>query len=111
MHLWYRSVKFIDQGPLWYIGRVKEAIHIRLHPNNINRDSRIEIPEAWMSGATIKQWNGRLVPQQTRDHEEQCLVNAMGIEILQSLTTTAWITLQQSPTATVLHIVRHSQSS
>ena len=25
--------------------RVKEAIHIRLHPNNINRYSGIEIPE------------------------------------------------------------------
>ena len=28
--------------------RVKEAVHIRLHPNNINRDSGIEIPEVWM---------------------------------------------------------------
>ena len=28
--------------------RVKEAIHIRLHPNNFNRDNGIEIPEAWM---------------------------------------------------------------
>ena len=26
--------------------RVKEAIHIRLHPNNINRDNGIEISEA-----------------------------------------------------------------
>ena len=26
----------------------REAIHIRLHPNNINEDSGIEIPEAWM---------------------------------------------------------------
>ena len=26
----------------------REAIHIRLHPNNINKDSGIEIPEAWM---------------------------------------------------------------
>ena len=24
----------------------KEAIHVRRHPNNINRDSGIEIPEA-----------------------------------------------------------------
>ena len=32
--------------------RVKEAIHVRIHPNNINKDSGIEIPEAWMS--TIK---------------------------------------------------------
>ena len=28
--------------------RVKEAIHIGLHSNNLNRDSGIEIPEAWM---------------------------------------------------------------
>ena len=43
--------------PLWdevkYTLRVKEAIHIRLHPDNINRDNGIEIPEAWMP--TIKQ--------------------------------------------------------
>lgn len=30
-----------------YTRRVKEPIHIRLHPNNINRDSEIDIPEAW----------------------------------------------------------------
>ena len=35
--------------PHWYTSRVKEAIHIRLHPNNINRDSGIESPEAWNS--------------------------------------------------------------
>ena len=28
--------------------RVIEDIQIRLHPSNINRDSEIEIPEAWM---------------------------------------------------------------
>ena len=32
----------------WYSRRVKEAIRIRLHPYNINRDSEIEILEAWM---------------------------------------------------------------
>ena len=37
--------------------RVKEAIHIRLHSNNINRDSGIEIPEAWMP--TTKKHNNR----------------------------------------------------
>ena len=34
-----------------------EVIHLRLHPNDINRDSGIEIPEAWMP--TIKKHNNR----------------------------------------------------
>ena len=37
--------------------RVKEAIDIRLHSNKINRDSRIEIPDALMP--TIKKHNNR----------------------------------------------------
>ena len=45
--LW-NEVKFIDRDPYYYTRRVKEAIHIRLHPNNINRDSGREIPEAWI---------------------------------------------------------------
>ena len=49
--LW-NEVKVIDRDPYYYTRRVKEAIHIRLHPNNINRDRGIEIPEAWMP--TIK---------------------------------------------------------
>ncbi len=54
--LW-NEVEFIDRVPHWYKRRVKEAIHIRLHPNNINRDNGIEIPEAWMP--TIKKHNNR----------------------------------------------------
>ena len=50
-------VKFIDRDPHWYTRRVKEAIHIRLHPNNINRDSGIEIPEAWIP--TIRKHHSR----------------------------------------------------
>ena len=42
----WKEVKFIDRDPHWYTRRVKEAIHIRIHPNNINRDSGIKIPEA-----------------------------------------------------------------
>ena len=42
--------KFIDRDPHWYTHRVKEAIHIRLHPNNINRDNGIEIPEQHENG-------------------------------------------------------------
>ena len=49
--------RIIDRDPYYYTRRVKEAIHIRLHPNNINRDSGIEIPEAWMP--TIKKHNNR----------------------------------------------------
>ena len=33
-------------------------LHIRLHPNSINRDSEIEIPEVWMP--TIRQHNSLL---------------------------------------------------
>ena len=38
-----KEVKFIDRDPHWYTRRVKEAIHIRLHPNNI---TSIEIVES-----------------------------------------------------------------
>ena len=51
------QVKFIDCDPHCYTCRVKEAIHIRLHPNNINRDSGIEIPEAWIP--TIRKHNSQ----------------------------------------------------
>ena len=47
-HPLWNKVKVIDRDPHCYTHRVKEAIHIRLHPDNINRDSGIEIPEAWM---------------------------------------------------------------
>ena len=55
----WSKVKFIDRDPHWYTRRVKEAIHIRLHPNNINRDSGIDILEAWI--LTIKQHNSRFM--------------------------------------------------
>lgn len=38
----------------WYTRRKKEAIQIRLCANNINRDSEIDISEAWIP-TTIKQ--------------------------------------------------------
>ena len=55
--LW-NEVKFIDRDPYYYMRRV----NIRLHPNNINRDSGIEIPEAWMP--TIKKHNNRRAVRQ-----------------------------------------------
>ena len=59
----WKEVKFIDRDPHWYTRRVKEAIHIRLHPNNINRDSGIEIPEAWIP--TIRKHNSRPTTKRT----------------------------------------------
>ena len=60
---YWKEVKFIDRDPHWYTRRVKEAIHIRFHPNNINRDSGIEIPEAWIP--TIRKHNSRPTTKRT----------------------------------------------
>ena len=65
--LW-NEVKFIDRDRHWYTGRVK-AIQIRLHPNNINRASGIEISEAWM--ATITKQNNRTARIET--HQSKLL--------------------------------------
>ena len=62
----WSKVKFIDRDPHWYTRRVKEAIHIRLHPNNINRDSGIDIPEAWIP--TIKQHDSRFMRTYEPEH-------------------------------------------
>ena len=51
------KLAFLDRDPYYYTRRVKEAVHIRLHPNDINRVSGREIPEAWMP--TIKKHNNR----------------------------------------------------
>ena len=59
----WKEVKFIDRDPHWYTRRVKEAIHRRLYPNNINRDSEIEIPEAWIP--KIKKHNSRSITRRT----------------------------------------------
>ena len=58
--LW-NEIKFIDGDPHYYTRRVKGAIHIRLHSDNINRDGGIEIPEAWMHTTREKQNNRRAV--------------------------------------------------
>ena len=59
----WNEIKFIDRDPHWYTRRVKEAIHIRLNPNNINRDSGIEIREAWIPA--IKKHNRRSTTKRT----------------------------------------------
>ena len=56
--LW-NEVKCIDRDPYYYARRVKEAIYIRLHSDNINRDSGIEIQDAWMPKLKKKKHNKR----------------------------------------------------
>ena len=58
----WNEVKLIDRDPHWYTRRVKKAIHIIFHPNNINIDSGIEIPKAWMP--TIKKHSNKRTAQQ-----------------------------------------------
>ena len=57
------EVKFIDRDTHLYTRRIKEAIHIRLLRNNINRDNGIEIPEAWIT--TFKKHSRRMAQQRT----------------------------------------------
>ncbi|RMX39101.1 hypothetical protein pdam_00019245 [Pocillopora damicornis] len=59
----------LQQQSVRPIFKVKEAIHMRLYPNNINRDSGIEIPEAWMP--TIKKHNNRGVVRGSKSLIEQ----------------------------------------
>ena len=54
----WNEVRFIDLDPLWYKRRLKEAIHVGLHRNNINREGKIEIPEAWMPTIRIPTTTG-----------------------------------------------------
>ena len=51
------NISWIPESGLPYMGR-----HIRLHPDNINRNSGIEIPEAWMP--KIKKHNNRRAVRQ-----------------------------------------------
>ncbi|RMX40977.1 hypothetical protein pdam_00014880, partial [Pocillopora damicornis] len=61
-----RQQGFIDRDPYYYTRKVKEAIHIRLHPNNI-ADSGIEILEAWKPTIKKKYNNRRAVRQRTAE--------------------------------------------
>ena len=52
-------IDLIDQDPHWYTCKVKEAVHIRLHPNNI---------KFMKHRYTIKKRNNRkMVQQQTAE--------------------------------------------
>ena len=69
---------FIDRDPHWYTRRVEEAIHIRFHPNIINRYSGIEIPDAWMptikkrnSGPFTKRTSRGTIPSSWNNNEDR----------------------------------------
>ena len=59
------------RDPHYYTRRVKEAIHVRLHSDDIDRDSGIEIPEAWMPTIRKKHNNRRAVRQRTTEGTNQ----------------------------------------
>ena len=100
-----KKVKFIDRDPHYYTRRVKEAIHIRLHPDNINRDFGIEIPEAWMP--TIKK---------SQQQESRATADRRGSK---SLSETARIEMHQSELlntnqpqqSIMLYKITHDQST
>ena len=56
--LW-NKVKLIGPDPHWYKRRVKEAIHIRIHPNKINRDSRIDQETQQQENRTTAEHRGK----------------------------------------------------
>ncbi|XP_041460800.1 uncharacterized protein LOC121411955 [Lytechinus variegatus] len=61
------EVSCIANDKHWYTRRIKEAIQIRLHPSNINRDSGIEIPDEWLP--TIRRHTASTVHSARRPHQ------------------------------------------
>ena len=59
------SAKSVVDHNFWSLEHFLREWHIRLHLNNINRHSGIEIPKAWMP--TIRQHNIRPPPQRTAE--------------------------------------------
>ena len=78
----WNEVKLIVRDPFYNTHRVKEAIRMRLHPNNINRDSGIEIPEVWMPA--IKKHNNRRAVRQRTAEGANHRVKTARIEMHQS---------------------------
>ena len=75
--------KHINRESHWYTRKMKEAIHTRLSPNNINRDNGAEIPEAWMP--TIKKHrNQRRTKNQRTPEQAMVYGNNSRIEMHQS---------------------------
>ena len=92
--LW-KEVKFIDTEKHWYARKVKEAIRIRLNPNNINRDNGAEIPKAWIP--PIRKHQSQRCATNKRTFEENVEnENNSRIEISQSQQTSTPLLYQTS---------------
>ena len=104
--LWDK-VKCIDRDPHWYSRRVEEAILRRLDPNNINRDSGIEIPESWMP--TLRQHVNRPVPQRTANGSVSSSHNANNA--LDRNPPSLRFVMHQSLTMMVVEIAQLSKST
>ena len=76
-HTLWEGVKFIDRESHWHTRKVKEAIHIRLNPNNINRDNGFEIP-------TIRKHQNKRAASQRTPEESMVNSNNSRIETHQS---------------------------
>ena len=63
----WNGVKFTDRDPHWYTRRVKEAIHIRPHPNNINKYTGMSTIK---SATTEKRYNSVLLREQLYSPEQ-----------------------------------------
>ena len=68
--LW-EEVKFIDRDNHWYARKMKEAIHTRLNPNNINKDKTAlknvcACVRLTLSGAFSIVWSMKVFPLEQR---------------------------------------------
>ena len=104
-HSLWNEVKFIDRDSHWYTGRVKEAVHIRLHPDNINRNNGIEIPEEWIPTIKKQSTGDRYISEPPR---EQLQIGPVRKQLHSG--TTRIETHQSQPTI-VIHMVTHNQST
>ena len=87
--------------------RVREAIHIRLHPNNINRDGGTDIPEAWMPTVRQHKTAGRHHSGPLMDQFPPLTIPS----VLWIETHQPWFVIHQSLTTRVVPIVRLSRSA
>ena len=101
--LW-NEVKFIDRDSHWYTRRVKEAIHIRLHPDNINRDNGLKFLKRGYQRSRSATGD-RCIRELPR---EQLQIGPLGKQLHSGTMRTE--THQSQPTI-VIHMVTRNQST